>query len=126
MRKSLILVFIAVGVGASYAAGVTEVATGTGMDDPSTWRWQVNAILTQQNVTVSRPAADLHSFDQGYERYSPRDFSTPTRPFSISEIFGQLGSIRSGGCSSFCGSGPHQIFGDKPPPNQPKTSFRVR
>ena len=45
MRKSLILVLIAIGGGASYAAGVTEVATGQGMDDSSTWRWQVNAIL---------------------------------------------------------------------------------
>jgi hypothetical protein len=70
MRKSLILVLIAIG-GASYAAGVTEVATGPGMDDPSTWRWQVNAILTEQSATVLRPAADLGSFDQGYERYSP-------------------------------------------------------
>lgn len=33
MRKSLILVLIAIGGGASYAAGVTEVATGLGMDD---------------------------------------------------------------------------------------------
>ena len=69
MRKSLILVFIAIGVGASYAAGVTEVATGTGMDDPSTWRWQVNAILTEQNVTVSRPA-DLHSLSPKRRRYA--------------------------------------------------------
>ena len=45
MRKSLILVLVAIGGGASYATGVTEVATGPGMDDPSTWRWQVNAIL---------------------------------------------------------------------------------
>jgi hypothetical protein len=34
------------------------------MDDPSTWRWQVNAILAEQSVTGSRPAADLTSFDQ--------------------------------------------------------------
>jgi hypothetical protein len=31
---------------------------GPGMDDPSTWRWQVNAILTEQSATVSRPAAE--------------------------------------------------------------------
>ena len=82
MRKSLILVLIAIGGGASYAAGVTEVATGTGMDDPSTWRWQVNTILTEQSVTVSRPAADLASFDQGYERYSPRGLLEPQRDHS--------------------------------------------
>jgi hypothetical protein len=69
MRKSLILVLIAIGSGASYAAGLTEVAAGPGMDDPSTWRWQVNAILTEQSATVSRPAADLGSFDQSYKRY---------------------------------------------------------
>ena len=82
MRKSLILFLAAVGGGASYAAGVTEVATGTGMVDPSTWRWQVNAILTEQSVTVSRPAADLNSFDQGYERYSPRGLLEPQRDHS--------------------------------------------
>jgi hypothetical protein len=38
MRKSLVLVLIAIGGGASYAAGVTEVATGPSMDDPSTAR----------------------------------------------------------------------------------------
>ena len=80
MRKSLILVLIAIG-GASYAAGVTEVATGPGMDDPSTWRWQVNAILTEQSTTVL-PAADLGSFDQSYERYSPLGLLEPQRDHS--------------------------------------------
>jgi hypothetical protein len=81
MRKSLIVVLIAIG-GASYAAGVTEVATGPGMDDPSTWRWQVNAILTEQSATVLRPAVDLGSFDQGYERYSPLGLLEPQRDHS--------------------------------------------
>ena len=82
MRKSLILVLIAIGTGASCAAGVTEVAAGPGTDDPSTWRWQVNAILTEQSATVSRPAADLGSFDQGYERYSPLGLLEPQRDHS--------------------------------------------
>jgi hypothetical protein len=82
MRKSLILVLIAIGGSASYAAGVTQVATGQGMDDRSTWRWQVNAILTEQSVTVSSPAADLASFDQGYERYSPLGLLEPQRDHS--------------------------------------------
>ena len=82
MRKSLILVLIAIGTGASYAAGVTEVAAGQGSDDSSTWRWQVNAILTEQSATVSRPAADLGSFDQGYERYSPLGLLEPQRDHS--------------------------------------------
>ena len=94
MRKSLILVLIAIGGGASYAAGVTEVATGPGMDDPSTWRWQVNAILTEQSVTVSRPAADLSSFDQGYERYSPLGLLGPQE--TILDKQSSVG-IRSGG-----------------------------
>jgi hypothetical protein len=81
MRKSLILVLIAIG-GASYAAGVTKVATGPGMDDPSTWRWQVNAILTEQSATVLRPAADLGSFDQGYKSYSPLGLLEPQRDHS--------------------------------------------
>jgi hypothetical protein len=82
MRRSLILVLIAIAGGASYAAGVTEVATGPDRDDPSTWRWQVNAILTEQSLTVSRPAADLNSFDQGYERYSPLGLLQPQRDYS--------------------------------------------
>ena len=82
MGKSLILVLIAIGTGASYAAEVTEVAAGPGMDDPSTWRWQVNAILTEQSATVSRSAADLGSFDQGYERYSPLGLLEPQRDHS--------------------------------------------
>jgi hypothetical protein len=82
MRKSLILVLVAIGGSASYAAGVTQVATGQVMDDPSTWRWQVNGILTEQSVTVSRPAADLTSFDQGYERYSPLGLLQPQRDHS--------------------------------------------
>jgi hypothetical protein len=79
MRKSLILVLVAIGGSASYAAGITEVATGPDMVDPSTWRWQVNAILSEQSVTVSRPAADLRFFDQGYERYSPLGLLEPQR-----------------------------------------------
>ena len=53
MRKSLILVLTAIGGGASYAAGVTEVATGPSMDDPSTWRWQVASILADQHGIVA-------------------------------------------------------------------------
>ena len=82
MRKSLILVLVAIGGSASYAAGVTQVASGQGMDDPSTWRWQVNAILTEQTATVSRPAADLGSFDQSYDRYSPFGLLEPQRDHS--------------------------------------------
>ena len=76
MRKSLILVLIAIGGGASYAAGVTEVATSSSMDDPSTWRWQVTSILAQQNASISRRAElvgilDADAFNQRYERYDP-------------------------------------------------------
>jgi hypothetical protein len=76
MRRSLILVLIAVGGGASYAAGVTEVATGPAMDDQSTWRWQVSSILADQSDIGSHAVAavgalDADAFDQRYERYSP-------------------------------------------------------
>ena len=76
MRKSLILVLTAIGGGASYAAGVTEVATGPGTDDPSTWRWQVTSILAQQSDSTSRGAetvriVDADAFNQRYERYTP-------------------------------------------------------
>ena len=76
MRKSLVLVLTAIGGGASYAAGVTEAATGPGMDDPSTWRWQVTSILAQQSEATSRRVEtvgilDADAFNQRYERYTP-------------------------------------------------------
>jgi hypothetical protein len=76
MRKSLILPLIAIGGGASYAAGVTEVATGPGRDDPSTWRWQVTSILAEQSDTTARRietvgVLDADAFNQRYERYTP-------------------------------------------------------
>jgi len=76
MRKSLILGLVAVGGGASYAAGVTAVATGPSVDDPSTWRWQVTSILAQQSASTSRQAETLgvlaaDAFNQRYERYDP-------------------------------------------------------
>jgi hypothetical protein len=76
MRKSLIFVLIGIGGGASYAAGVSEVATGPGMDEPSTWRWQVTSILAEQSSKTSRPietagVLDADAFNQRYERYTP-------------------------------------------------------
>ena len=76
MRKSLILPLIAIGGGASYAAGVTEVATGPIRDDPSTWRWQVTSILAEQSDTTARRVQtvgvlDADVFNQRYERYTP-------------------------------------------------------
>jgi hypothetical protein len=76
MRKSLILPLIAIGGGASYAAGVTEVATGPIRGDPSTWRWQVTSILSEQSDIAARPVQtvgvlDADVFNQRYERYTP-------------------------------------------------------
>ncbi len=76
MRKSLILFLIGIGGGAGYAAGVTEVATGPGMDEPSTWRWQVASILAEQGNTNARRVEtvgvlDADAFNQRYERYTP-------------------------------------------------------
>lgn len=72
MRKSLILVATAIGGGVGYAAGVTEVATGPGTGDPSTWRWHVSSILASQGDTASRPAETVAAaFNQRYERYTP-------------------------------------------------------
>jgi hypothetical protein len=82
MRKSLVLLLIGIGGGASYAAGVTEVATGPGMDDPSTWRWQVTSILAQQSDSTSRRVEtvgvlDADAFNQRYERYTPLGLPQP-------------------------------------------------
>ena len=77
MRKSLILVLVAIGGGASYAAGVTEVATGPGSDDSSTWRWQVNAILTEQTATVSWPLRTSALSTKAMSVIHPWDFSNP-------------------------------------------------
>ena len=76
MRKSLVLALVAIGGGASYAAGVTEVATGPSLDNPSTWRWQVSLILAQQSDSTSRRVEtvgilDADAFNQRYERYTP-------------------------------------------------------
>jgi hypothetical protein len=71
VRKSLILVATAIGGGVGYAAGVTEVATGTGADDPSTWRWQVSSILAAQNDKgAQRVETVADAFNQRYERYT--------------------------------------------------------
>jgi hypothetical protein len=75
MRKSLVLILTAIGGGASYAAGVSEVATGPSMDDPSTWRWQVSSILADQTNVASQArttvgALDADAFNQRYERFS--------------------------------------------------------
>ena len=78
MRKSLILVATAIGGGVGYAAGVTEVATGPSMDDPSTWRWQVSSILAAQNDTATRQAETVaDAFSQRYERYTPLGLPQP-------------------------------------------------
>jgi hypothetical protein len=76
MRKSLIIPLIAIGGGASYAAGVTALATGPSMDDPSTWRWQVTSILAHQTDSTSHRletvgVLDADAFNQRYERYTP-------------------------------------------------------
>jgi hypothetical protein len=72
MRKSLVLALTAIGGGVGYAAGVSEVATGTGMDDPSTWRWQVSSILaTQGDKAPGRAETVAQMFSQRYERYTP-------------------------------------------------------
>ena len=39
MRKSLILFLAAIGSGAGYAAGVTDVGKDLDTSDPATWRW---------------------------------------------------------------------------------------
>jgi hypothetical protein len=78
MRKSLVLVVTALGSGVGYAAGVTEVATGTGTDDPSTWRWQVSSILaTQTDTTAQRGETVAQAFNQRYERYTPLGLPQP-------------------------------------------------
>ena len=81
MRKSLILALTAIGGGASYAAGVTEVATGPGMDDPTTWRWHVSSILAAQSDSGSRRlevgVLGAEAFNQRYERYTPLGLPQP-------------------------------------------------
>ena len=54
MRKSLILFVMAVSGSVSYGAGITEVGREAGMADPSTWRWQVNSILAEQQRAASQ------------------------------------------------------------------------
>jgi hypothetical protein len=82
MRKSLILALTAIGGGVGYAAGVTEVATGPGTDDPSTWRWHVSSILTAQEDrtswrTETVGVLGIEAFNQRYERYTPLGLPQP-------------------------------------------------
>jgi hypothetical protein len=81
MRKSLILALTAIGSGASYAAGVTELATGPSTDDPATWRWHVSSILAAQGDAASRRmevgVLGAEAFNQRYERYSPLGLPQP-------------------------------------------------
>jgi hypothetical protein len=75
MRKSLILALTAIGSGAAYGAGVTEVATGLNMSDPATWRWHVSSILAaQENASARRIEVGVlgaEAFNQRFERYTP-------------------------------------------------------
>ena len=57
MRKSLILVLTAVGGGAGYAAGITELGRTLRVSDPATWRWHVSSILAEQQKSASRSLA---------------------------------------------------------------------
>jgi hypothetical protein len=81
MRKSLILALTAIGSGASYAAGVTEVATGPSTDDPTTWRWHVSSILSEQSDAAAGRlevgVLGAEAFNQRYERYSPLGLPQP-------------------------------------------------
>ena len=76
MRKSLILALTAIGGGVGYAAAVTQVATGPGTDDSSTWRWHVSSILAAQGDASSQDMETVgvlgaQAFNQRYERYTP-------------------------------------------------------
>ena len=81
MRKSLILALTAIGSGASYAAAVSEVATGPSTNDPATWRWHVSSILAAQADTNSRrmkvSILGAEAFNQRYERYTPLGIPQP-------------------------------------------------
>jgi len=81
MRKSLILALTALGSGAGYAAGVTEVATGPSTEDPTTWRWHVSSILAAQSDTAStRMEVGVlagEAFNQRYERFTPLGLPRP-------------------------------------------------
>ena len=89
MRKSLILALTAIGGGASYAAGVTEVATGPGTDDPSTWRWQVSRSWpskTMRHLDGWRRRLDADAFNQRYERYTPLGLPQRARQFALDGV----------------------------------------
>ena len=88
MRKSLILALTAIGGGVGYAAGVTEVATGPGTDDPSTWRWHVSSILSQSDTQVVSAGETVgvlgaQAFNQRYERYTPFGLPQPRGEFAV-------------------------------------------
>jgi hypothetical protein len=84
MRKSLILFVAAIGSGAGYAAGVTDVGKDLDTSDPATWRWHVSSILADQRQASTESVATIGTsvpgdFDQSYQRYSPLGSPEPRR-----------------------------------------------
>jgi hypothetical protein len=82
MRKSLILVLTAIGGGASYAAGVTDIGKDLDISDPAIWRWHVSSILADQSQAsvesvATIGASALGDFDPRYQRYSPLGLPEP-------------------------------------------------
>jgi hypothetical protein len=81
MQKSLILALTAIGGGASYAAGVTEIATARVADNPAIWRWHVSSILAAQSDAKSQGVEvgvlGIEAFNQRYERYTPLGLPQP-------------------------------------------------
>jgi hypothetical protein len=82
MRKSLILFLAAIGSGAGYAAGVTDVGKDLDISDPTTWRWHVSSILADQGQASNESVATIGisaagEFNQRYQRYSPLGLPEP-------------------------------------------------
>jgi hypothetical protein len=75
---------MALGGGASLAAGISKVGSDPSLSDPSTWRWRVSSILDEQKK--SSATADLaravegSAFVQRHERYSPLGLPEKGRP----------------------------------------------
>ena len=85
MQRSLVVALMALGGGASFAAGISKVGSDSPLSDPSTWRWRVSSILDEQKKSSSATAdavgaVDGGAFVQRHERYSPLGLPEKGRP----------------------------------------------
>ena len=89
MRKSLILVLIAIGSGASYAAGVTEVAAGPGRTTRRLGAGRSMQFLLNRALRFRGPPRTSALSTKAISAIRPWDCSNPNETILGKRILGQ-------------------------------------